>query len=324
MFKKLSLIVILFSQFINVFAENPEKDKYLKTPYNSTSFVKQEKFTNEFNSKHIDTKNWTNPQDNGFATWSFVPENVKQENGKLKITMSYGEHTKGKGANQKSLYFKSGLLRSKSKVGYGYYEARLKGAPIWPGTCSAFWLYTLPQEEKANSKKEANEIIYNEIDVVELQQVPRDKNVISCNMHIWTLDEQLKTDRIMAGKYPKLGKNEFRIDNFDGEKDFHVYAVENRPDSVVFYIDNRRVASKPNYFWHKEMYIILSLGLRTPYEKYVGSQRTALPVTEEETSKAGFPCAMEVDYIRSWKRDYSGFKSSEIPYNKHFIKQFEK
>ncbi len=72
----------------------------------------------------------------------------------------------------------------------------------------------------------------------------------------------------MASQYPQLGKNEITIKDWNGEKSFHTYAVENRPDSVVFYIDNKRVAAKPNYFWHKDMHLILSLGLRTPFEKY--------------------------------------------------------
>lgn len=289
---------------------------FMCTPYNSDKFEKQVLYSCEFDNG-FDTDFWENPKDEKFATWTFLPENVETVDGKLELKIKYDKHTRG----SKQLYFTSGMLRSKNKVGYGYYEARIKGADIWPGTCSAFWLYTFPNEID-NSKGKKNDVVYNEIDVIELQQVPKSKFILSQNMHIWVLDQNLKNEQIKAGQYPKMGKNETTV-NWNPEDDYHIYAVENRPDSVVFYVDNVRVASKPNYFWHMDMYLTLSLGLRTPFEKYdADGQRLAVNPDDLDKSQLDtegefvdsasphmFSSVMYVDYIRSWKRDYSNFES---------------
>ena len=298
--------------------ETDKVSPFMCTPYNSDKFEKQILYSCEFD-RGFDTEYWENPKDDKFATWTFFPENVETRDGKLELKIKYYKHKRG----TKDLYFTSGMLRSKSKVGYGYYEARIKGADVWPGTCSAFWLYTFPSEiDNSNGKK--NDVVYNEIDVIELQQVPKSKFILSQNMHIWILDEDLKNEQIKAGQYPKLGKNETTV-SWNPEDDYHVYAVENRPDSVVFYVDNVRVASKPNYFWHMDMYLTLSLGLRTPFEKYeADGQRLAVnpdgldkSVLDNEgefinpESPQRFTSVMYVDYIRSWKRDYENFESSK-------------
>lgn len=289
---------------------------FLRTPYNSDEFEKQALFSCEFHNG-FDPEFWENPRDDKFATWTFKPENSYTADGKLNLKIKYDPHKRG----DKDLYFTSGMLRSKQKVGYGYYEARIKGADIWPGTCSAFWLYTFPSEID-NSNGHKNDVVYNEIDIIELQQVPKSKGVLSQNMHIWILDKDLKNEQIKAGQYPKLGKNETTV-SWNPEDDYHVYAVENRPDSVVFYVDDKRVASKPNYFWHMDMYLTLSLGLRTPFEKYDDSQnRIAInPSTLDKSTldKDGefvnpdkpheFTSVMYVDYVRSWKRDYTKFEN---------------
>ncbi len=303
-------------------------DYYTLTPEsNPEAFELREEFSDEFEGGWFNTENWVNPTDFNFAAWSFAPENVEVEDGRLKLNVVYDKHNRP--SDKKQFYFKSGLLRSRETVGYGYYEAKIKGAELWPGTCTAFWLYTkinpasLPQEE--------NFITYNEIDVIEMQQIARDKDILACNMHFSAFvrkeDGELKVKRYMAGQYPHIGQNQFNLSKYWGEDhwvpedDFHIYGVENRPDSVVFYIDNKRVASKPNYFWHLDMYLCLSLGIRKPFEYYTkDGARFASPTTEQEAEAAGFPATMEIEWIRSYHRkggEYSEeqFPSSKIPFD---------
>lgn len=283
---------------------------YLSTPYNSDYFEPVKEFTDEFNDTEIDEELWDIPEDT-FAAWSFRKKNVELDgNGNLLLTACYDNHQ----ARGRDFYFTSGMLRSKTTTKYGYYEARVKGADIWPGVCSAFWLYTrIPSGEVYPQR--VDEVSYNEIDVMELQQIARDKRMMACNLHIMVLEEsengELRNDFIKAGKYPKMGLSQFPVD-FDPEADYHIYACENRPDSIVFYIDNQRVASKPNYFWHLDegMFVTLSLGMRTPYETYVGG-RQPVATTEEEAKKAGFPTNMIIDYVRAYARDYSEFPSNK-------------
>ena len=59
---------------------------------------------------------------------------------------------------------------------------------VFKGTCSAFWLYNIPWE-KVEGEPYPRKVVYNEIDVVELQQVPKDLHIMSCNYHIMVLKD---------------------------------------------------------------------------------------------------------------------------------------
>lgn len=292
---------------------------YTSTPYNSKLYTKVEQFSDEFNGE-IDTQKWDIPEDT-FAAWSFKRENVSTKGGDLLLRAKYDPHN----SNSKDFYFTSGMLRSKATTKYGYYEARVKGANLWPGVCSAFWLYTkVPAKDVV--PQELNTVSYNEIDVMELQQIARDKRMMACNLHIMILDEAekggLRNNFITAGKLPAMGRNEFLVE-WDPEADYHIYACENRPDSIVFYIDNKRVASKPNFFWHMDegMYVTLSLGMRTPYETYEGGPRRPVETSEQQALEAGFPTDMIIDYVRAYKRDYSSFPNNKRPFNRADFEQ---
>ncbi len=311
MIKPVLLISMLFSVLsLSARDKYSENDAYALTPYNSGVFEKIEEFSDEFNSESIDTQKWRMPSD-AFAAWTFKKENVSLDGkGNLLLTARHDYQQRPK----REYYFSSGMLRSVNTTKYGYYEARVKGADIWPGVCSAFWLYS-KVDSRDIKNQEVDEVSYNEIDVMELQQIARDKRMMACNLHIMVLKEsangELRNDFIKAGQYPKMGMNQFPVD-FDPEDDYHIYACENRPDSVVFYIDNKRVASKPNYFWHLDegMYVTLSLGMRTPFETYKGG-RQPIATTAEQAQTAGFPTDMIVDYVRAYRRDYSKFPSNK-------------
>jgi hypothetical protein len=69
-------------------------------------------------------------------------------------------------------------------------------------------------------------------------------------------------------------------------------------DWVVWYIDGKEIARKPNLYWHLPMHVTLSLGLRYPFEAYENGNRVAVP---EKTTQEGFPTTMSVDYVRIWR-----------------------
>ncbi|MFR9592365.1 MAG: family 16 glycosylhydrolase [Rikenellaceae bacterium] len=278
---------------------------YLSTPHNSNLFSPIVAYTDEFDEASVDFNKWNTPDD-AFASWGFKEENVRVEDGDLRLTVKYDKYSH-EDSSKEYFYFSSGMLRSKTTRRYGYYEARIKGADLWPGTCSAFWLYTKGIE----CEKEVYNITYNEIDVIEIQQIASDKRMMASNIHVYAYNESLVNTFYSAGKYPDMGQNQFLVD-YDAEDDYHIYACENRPDSIVFYIDNVRTAAKANHYWHLEqgMYIALSLGLRTPFEYYDDDGvRWPTLTTEDEATEAGFPVDMIVDYIRVYERDYTEFPS---------------
>ncbi|MFI3285695.1 MAG: family 16 glycosylhydrolase [Rikenellaceae bacterium] len=279
------------------------------TPANSKNlYVLDEKFSSEFEGA-INNDNFVVGNRN-WATWSNKTENVVVNDGNLEITARYEPHKSQRGAD---FYFTSGDIKTKELTTYGYFEARIKGADLWPGVCPAFWLYG-GLKGGNDQNEEIGTITYSEIDIIELQQVPSSKNMLALNLHTGAIlqNEEGKPYRqsLKAGIIPEICKTEFPVE-WNPEDDYHVYACENRPDSVLFYIDGKRVGAKINYYWHMPMTLTVSMGMRNPYERYVAWDRYAVPATEEEAIEAGFPTTMYVDYVRSYTRDYSEFPSNK-------------
>lgn len=84
---------------------------------------------------------------------------------------------------------------------------------------------------------------------------------------------------------------------WDPRDDYHVYGCHVTRDAITWYIDGHEVARATNKYWHLPMRVTLSLGLRSPYERYVDGERVAVP---EKSIAAGFPTEMTVDYVRVW------------------------
>jgi len=97
---------------------------------------------------------------------------------------------------------------------------------------------------------------------------------------------------------PELCQNHYDSP-WDPRQDYHVYAVENSRDWIVWYIDGKEVAKKPNLYWHLPMHVTLSLGLRYPFVAYKDGDRVPVP---EKTTAEGFPTSMSVDYVRVWQK----------------------
>ena len=146
---------------------------------------------------------------------------------------------------------------------YGYAEIRAKipkGKGLWP----AFWV--LP--ENHNSKPE--------IDVMEIYG---DKpNIIKMNFH-YINSSGRKSNRGYSWAGPDFSAN------------FHTFAVDWRPDAIVWYVDGIErwrytdAAHIPNI----PMYLLVNLA--------VGGSGPGAP--DDSTS---FPSYYEVDYVRVWKR----------------------
>ena len=73
-------------------------------------------------------------------------------------------------------------------------------------------------------------------------------NRIDCNLHTTLLQDG---KRVLArpNNRPEICKNHFDA-SWDPRDDYHVYGVENSKDWIVWYIDGKEVAKKPNLYWH--------------------------------------------------------------------------
>ncbi|GAA5510831.1 kappa-carrageenase [Novipirellula caenicola] len=270
----------------DVFASNPD----------SWAFASE--FSDEFDGDQVDTRKW-NIDTEDWGTWSWEPENAFLSDGSLKLQMVQQYHQRG---NTK-LAYKSGIARTHQTITYGYFEARVKGCELFPGASPAFWLHSKGEDNRYTAK-DGETVAYSEIDIIELQQgewnaeTKEDNGVdmIDCNLHN-VLIKNGQRQWMRPNTHPQTNKNEYHA-SFDPRDDYHVYSVENNKDFVVWYIDGKEIARKPNLYWHLPMHVTLSLGLRRPFENYVNGQRVAVL---EKTTEEGFPTTMSVDYVRVWR-----------------------
>ncbi len=203
------------------------------------------------------------------AEW-YMPANSTVNNGILTL-----QARKQKTVYKKQTFnYTSGLLTSdrdtnttsvpaKFDFTYGYAEIRAKvpaGKGLWP----AFWM--LPSDHSDTS----------EIDVMEILGDHPEKNYMTYH---YGSGQQLSSSFVITGT--------------DFSKDYHTYAVDWNPDSMVWYIDGVEkyritdAAVLPN----KAFYLIANL--------QVGTRNTWPGAPDNSTV---FPANYDIDYVRVWKK----------------------
>ena len=283
-------------------------------------------FSDDFDSTNIDwTTKWSkNSGLPNVSAWHWDnDQNVRNNNGVVELVMRHNENNV---AGWGGTYFTSGIIQSQAKSCYGYFEARIKGSAIpqtsdpsnYPfdwygrGSCPAFWLWSFDYSEPIFNGKQVK---YSEIDIVEIQQFDYYQGQ---QYYIQDLDLNLHT--VIDGNWvrpkddPVNQKNQYHM-NDNPTQDFHIYGVENRPDSIFWYVDGVLVAAKRNLYWHLDMNLTVSLGVRVPFVKFqsngwtavnpisdarANAKLTALYDTTVNVDSAG-TTKMYLDYIKTWK-----------------------
>lgn len=271
-------------------------------------------FSDEFNSQSIDQKKW-NTDVNDWGTWSWEPENVSNRDTVLALKMQQKEHTR----NGNTYYFTSGIAQIKAPVTYGYFESRIKASEKGQGTCPAFWLYSVGQP----TPSEEGDVQYSEIDAIEIFQIANHLKRLEMNLHT-----RIVENGELTWKRPGQGDTELTHNSWDAPWDprdeFHTYGVWNRLDSIFWYVDGIQRGAKKNYYWHLPMHVTLSMGLRTPYEKYINGVRNVMPYLQSNPEE-GFPTEMFCDYIRTWNTpaqlyaEESEYRDAEFDVNTELI-----
>jgi beta-glucanase (GH16 family) len=251
-------------------------------PYNMEGdWIMVEELSDEFETDEVDIQKWDNDVSD-WGVWSWEPENAYQKDGNLHIRMVYDPHER----NNEQLFYKSGIIRSVEPITYGFFEAKIKGCPRFPGVCPAFWMIG------------SKDGLSSEIDFMEIQEVQNDIHQIDCNLHA-----RIKEN----GEFICFRERRHWVAPWDPRDDFHLYACENTPDSIHWYIDGQKVLSAPNTHFHLPMYVIVSMGVRTPL-LYYDTPDPEHPESKrryadaENSTPEGFPTEMIVDYVRVWKR----------------------
>lgn len=259
--------------------------------------------SDEFNGSQPDWKKWIRKGGLPDTTsWKWDNEqNITVDNGIAKLTM---RHNSG---NQpvKGTWFTSGILKSYRTYTYGYFEARIKGAVLsGSGVCPSFWLYS-----NFDNKAAEGDVIYCEIDVVELQQYDwhqghqDDVHDIDLNLHA-VIKKNGKRSWLRPKGFPETQLNKW-LAPWDPREDFHIYGCEVSPEQIIWYIDGKEVARKPNSLWHRPKHVALSLGLRKPFVRFANNRNNAIdPKADSEAAAMlpEMPVSMLVDYVRVWEK----------------------
>ncbi len=306
------LIVALFIvSSISLFAQKPVSHQDMKWD------LKPE-YSDEFNSGTLNSSKW-NTDVRDWGTWSWEPENAYTSETDLIIRMQQKEHTRKVAGADKKFYFTSGIAQISDEITYGYFETRIKASEKGQGTCPAFWIYSVGQPDPT----EEGGVKYCEIDVIEIFQIPNNYQRLEMNLHTRILE-----NGVLTWKRPGQGDTELCHNSWDAPWDprdeYHTYGVLNRPDSIFWYVDGVQRGAKKNHYWHLPMHVTVSMGLRTPYEKYIDGVRTVMPFPES-SPEPGFPTEMFCDYVRVWEAppqiivDRETYTSNEFPVTKPFI-----
>lgn len=256
--------------------------------------------SDDFNGEEVDWRKW-NKSPELFGAWTWDNENnCNVSDGRLSITMRR-EAKPDEGTGRRPTPYKSGMLKSYATGTYGYYEVRMKGAPLFPGVCPSFWLYSPIDDELVTS----GEVRYCEIDIVELTQrgdrVPGNERIADLNLHAILSNGKAGLQgrdwrRPNDPRYRETQANELTAP-FDPRADFHTYGCDVTKATIAWFVDGKEIGRKKNEYWHRKMNVALSLGLRPPYSKY--TPQGFIPVAEQPSE--GFPTTMVVDYIRVWE-----------------------
>ncbi|MDF1816637.1 MAG: family 16 glycosylhydrolase [Verrucomicrobiales bacterium] len=259
--------------------------------------------SDEFNGHQPDWKKWIKQgglPDTTSWKWDNV-KNIAVEDGIAELTMRHNSDNE----SDKGTYFTSGILKSYRTFTYGYFEARIKGAALsGSGVCPSFWLYS-----NFDNDAPEGEVIYCEVDVVELQQYDwyqghqDDVRDIDMNLHC-VVKKNGKRNWRRPKSFAKEQLNKWRAP-WDPREDFHVYGCEVSRSDIIWYIDGKEVAGKPNTLWHRPKHVALSLGLRKPFVRFENNRNNAIDPkadTEAAAILAEFPVGMLVDYVRVWEK----------------------
>lgn len=254
--------------------------------------------SDDFSGSTVDWRKWQKTPAN-FPAWKWDNENnVSVSNGLLTITLRKRDGFDRENAPA----YTSGMLKSYATGRYGYFEARIKAAPLFPGVSPAFWLHSRIDD----SQTQPGAVRYCEVDIVELtQRNSHAKDNVQISDH--NLHAILSNGKNgLAGRewrrpndprYPEAQALEYRTP-FDPREDFHTYGCRVDKEWITWFVDGVHVGRKRNEFWHQPMNVALSLGLRAPYAAWENNRLRANP----EAGPKEFATSMVVDYVRVWEQ----------------------
>ena len=241
-----------------------QKISDIPAPKIGGDFIMIPELSDEFDGSVFDTSKWfrTNPTWLGRQPAFFSENNVKQEDGKLNLTMRKedpSEMLKEKGYHT----YSSAAVRSKYTVKYGYFE--IKSRAMNSLGSSAFWFY-----DQAPA-------LWTEIDVFELCGTGERGNQYNMNVHVFRTP--LKEEHWSKG-------GEWRAP-YRFADEYHVFGLEWTPYVIRWYVDGEAVRTAENTHWHQP--------LTMNFDSETMPDWFGLP------NESDLPSTFSIEYVRSWR-----------------------
>ncbi|MDF7825381.1 family 16 glycosylhydrolase [Pontiellaceae bacterium B12227] len=265
----------------------------MSDPDNKGGWVLNEELSDEFNEKKLDSEKWfVEGENNGdYYIWKgrppsqFVPHNVLQEDGMLKIRTQWepdypfikesyadGAHNDTYGLwKGKPMPVTTGAAISRKRFLYGYMEVRTKAGNA--SMTSSFWAIGYESELD----------IYEQIGNPAIPDNDIREDTWKSSVHDWSPPAKRPTRRFgLKTKMP------FRVAD-----EFHVYAAEWGEDYLKLYLDGKLMYETTR---EKEG---INWVLNNPLEIWFDSEIfvwLGLPHADE------LPVDYEIDYVRIWQK----------------------
>lgn len=244
-------------------------------------------FSDEFDGTQLDGGKWWdfNPAWHGRKPAHFDRGNVRVGDGALHLTARVPDpatvtvEDRVRGYDQ----FTTALVKSKSRIRYGYFEARCRS--MRANVCNAFWLYD-PLDPPAKYREGD---FSEEIDIFEVFGKPiraEHARVFFATVH---RHHTPYVESLVNAKKTVLPNYSAKVKlTFDFWADFHVYALRWTPQDLTWYVDGREVFTRPNDHFQRPLHVV--------FDAEVMEKWTGLP------DPADLPATFSIDYVRIWQQ----------------------
>lgn len=252
------------------FSNAPLRDNHafpLSDQENKGQWKPLKDYSDEFESNTLDTEKWypNNPKWKGRQPTYFHGSNVSLENGEL--VMRINQH--GNEQLPTGYTHTAGFIKSKKKILYGYFEARLK--PMNAPWVTGFWMTNVSKDW------------WTEIDICEnCPGVEHNRHDLNSNIHVF------RAPKDKGDVKEHFSRNAKYYIPFELQKDYHTWGMEWDKDYIRFYIDGVLFREAENTHWHQP----LEINFNNESNKWFG----ALPDDERLNE------VYKVEYFRVWQK----------------------
>lgn len=241
----------------------------LSDQQNKSKWVLSELFSDEFDGQKLNTNRWypNNPGWKGRKPTYFHGSNVSLRDGELVFKIN--QH-KDDAILPEGYTHSAGFIKSKEKVLYGYFEAKMKLMDdTW---VSGFWACLGTKDW------------WTEIDFCENSPATKNQqNDLNSNIHVFRSPKKYGDVKAHFSRNKKY-KVPFNLHN-----DYHVWGVEWDKDYIRFYIDGVLFREAKNTHWFQPMQV----NFNNESNKWFG----ALP-----SEKSKLDQEFKVAYFRYWSK----------------------